>query len=285
MPIDPVAGEPVPIAGVPGLRSSGDLDAGFASDDPAALRLAYEAHGTVIFSFCRRSLGSDLAADVTQEVFVTAWRNRDRYDQQKGTLRSWLFGIARYKVLGAVRSRPPLHAVHDPAEEQERIDRSDIDRLADRLVLEEAMAGLSDRAREMLRLTYVEDLTAHLARAHDSVGRRVRVELDMPAATLNLNAAIPCALILNELVTNAFKHAFASWARPDDCVVTIGWRDAGASWHLTVSDNGPGLPAGADVAQPRTLGLRLVHMLARQLRGTVSYRSAPGCSACLEFPK
>ncbi len=171
MPIDPAAGGVQPIAAVAGGSPVTDPDAGFASDDPAYLRLAYEAHGTVIFSFCRRALGHDLAADVTQEVFVTAWRNRARYDQQKGTLRSWLFGIARYKVLGAVRSRPPLHAVHDPAEEQERIDRSDIDRLADRLVLEEAMAGLSDRAREMLRLTYVEDLT------HNQIAERTKLPL------------------------------------------------------------------------------------------------------------
>jgi len=136
-----------------------DLDAAFASDDPALLRMAYDAHGTVIFSFCRRSLGSDLAADVTQEVFVTAWRNRARFDTTKGTLRSWLFGIARFKVLGALRGRPPLHAVHDPADEAERIERSDVDRLADRLVLDGAMAALPERTREILHLAYVEDLT------------------------------------------------------------------------------------------------------------------------------
>jgi RNA polymerase sigma-70 factor (ECF subfamily) len=147
------------------------LDARFASDDPALLRVAYDAHGPVIFSFCRRSLGSDVASDVTQEVFVTAWRNRARFDPAKGTLRSWLFGIARFKVLGELRRRPPLHAVGDPAEERERIDRSDVDRLADRLVLEDAMAGLSDRSRELLRLAYVEDLT------HTQIAERTKLPL------------------------------------------------------------------------------------------------------------
>lgn len=148
-----------------------DLEAGFASDDPAFLRLAYDAHGSVIFSFCRRSLGNDLASDVTQEVFVAAWRNRGRYDPRKGTLRSWLFGIARYKVLNALRGRPPLHAVHDVDEERVRVDPSDVDRLADRLVLEEAMAGLSDRAREILHLAYAEDLT------HQQIAERTRLPL------------------------------------------------------------------------------------------------------------
>lgn len=159
MPADPAAGGAQPIDGRMPERAVSDLDTRFASDDPAQLRLAYDAHGPVIFSFCRRSLGSDVASDVTQEVFVTAWRNRARFDPAKGTLRSWLFGIARYKVLGELRTRPPLHAVGDPAEERERIDRTEVDRLADRLVLEDAMVALPDRAREMLRLAYVEDLT------------------------------------------------------------------------------------------------------------------------------
>lgn len=167
MPGDPA------VAG-PDASLAPDLDARFAADDPAALRLAYEAHGSVIFSFCRRAVGDDLAADVTQEVFVTAWRSRARYDQHKGTLRSWLFGIARFKVLGALRGRPPLHAVHEPDDEgpaSGRTDRTDLDRLADRLVLEDAMSGFSERVREVLHLAFVEDLT------HAQIAERTRLPL------------------------------------------------------------------------------------------------------------
>lgn len=148
-----------------------DLGARFASDGPDVLRAAYEAHGTVIFSFCRRSLGDDQAADVTQEVFVTAWRIRDRFDPARGTLRSWLFGIARFKVLGALRGRPPLHAVHDDQTEDVRPGPSDVDQLADRLVLTEAMAGFSSRVREVLHLAYVEDLT------HAQIAERTRLPI------------------------------------------------------------------------------------------------------------
>ena len=171
MPFDRAAGEAKRFTAVSDGQLASDLDGGFASDDPAYLRLAYEAHGTVIFSFCRRALGADLAADATQEVFVAAWRNRARFDPKKGTLRSWLFGIARFKVLNALRGRPPLHSVHQPDGEPERADRSDVDRLADRLVLEDAMAGFSDRVREVLRLAYVEDLT------HIQIAERTRLPL------------------------------------------------------------------------------------------------------------
>ena len=133
-----MATDPAPDRTVAGGRQpAADVDARFAADEPDALRLAYDAHGTVIFSFCRRSLGADQAADMTQEVFVTAWKVRARFDPTKGTLRSWLFGIARFKVLGALRGRPPLHAVSSDASERDHptVAATDVDRLADRLVL------------------------------------------------------------------------------------------------------------------------------------------------------
>lgn len=148
-----------------------EVDARFAADEPGALRLAYDAHGSAIFSFCRRALGPDLAADVTQEVFVTAWKVRARFDPERGTLRSWLFGIARFKVLGALRGRPPLHAVGPDQPERERSAPSDVDRLADRLVLADAMEGFSDRVRQVLHLAYVDDLT------HAQIAERTRLPL------------------------------------------------------------------------------------------------------------
>lgn len=174
MPPDPASGRPAADQATT-VTAHLDLDRRFAADDPGALRLAYEAHGTVIFSFCRKAVGPDLAADVTQEVFVTAWKVRERFDPARGTLRSWLFGIARFKVLGALRGRPPLHAVStdEPGRELPAATSSttEVDRLADRLVLAEAMAGLSDRVREVLHLAYVEDLT------HAQIAERTRLPL------------------------------------------------------------------------------------------------------------
>ena len=97
------------------------------------LRLAYEAHGPVVFSFCRRALDADRAADATQEVFTSAWRNRAGYDPAKGSLRGWLLGIARYKVLGMLRRPHPT-----PVEVQEEVDAAsagEVDRMADRVVV------------------------------------------------------------------------------------------------------------------------------------------------------
>ena len=55
-------------------------DERFAAGDAAALRAAYDAHGALVFNLCRRVVGADHAADVAQEVWVAAWRSRDRFD-------------------------------------------------------------------------------------------------------------------------------------------------------------------------------------------------------------
>jgi RNA polymerase sigma-70 factor (ECF subfamily) len=154
-----------------GADAADDLDARFAADDPSALRDAYDSHGAAIFSFCRRSLGEDQAADVTQEVFVTAWKVRDRFDPTKGTLRSWLFGIGRYKVLNALRGRPPLQAVALDLADLERPGPPEVERLADQMVLADAVAGFPTRVREVLHLAYVEDLT------HVEIAERTAVPL------------------------------------------------------------------------------------------------------------
>ncbi len=79
--------------------------------DPEALRLAYDQFGTLVFTYCARSLvDRDAAADCAQETFVSAWKSRDGFDPARGSLSAWLLGIARYRVLDAYRraARTPL---------------------------------------------------------------------------------------------------------------------------------------------------------------------------------
>jgi RNA polymerase sigma-70 factor (ECF subfamily) len=133
------------------------VEAAFATGSQDVLRLAYEAHGPVVFGFCRRALDADRAADATQEVFTSAWRNRAGYDPAKGSLRGWLLGIARYKVLGVLRRPHPT-----PVEVQEEVDvtsAGEVDRMADRMVVARALTELPERARRHLLLAYVDGLS------------------------------------------------------------------------------------------------------------------------------
>ena len=131
---------------------------------------------------------------------------------------------------------------------------------------------------------YVDRLTTHLLRANGARGRPVRLDLDVPPAPLDLNTAIPCGLIINELVTNALKHAFPADS-PEAPVISVGWEDAGQQWRLRVEDNGAGASQGLDFTQPNTLGLGLVQMLVRQLRGTVRVEPGAGCRLIVDVPK
>lgn len=135
-------------------------DESFTAGGDSALRLAYEAHGSLVYGFCRRVVGDDLAADVTQEVFVAAWKSRSRFDASSGSLAGWLLGVAKHKAFDALRrsGRQPATVSDDAAPEPGGEDPS-VEALADRLLLHAAVEELPERAREVMRLAYFADLT------------------------------------------------------------------------------------------------------------------------------
>jgi len=121
---------------------------------------------------------------------------------------------------------------------------------------------------------YVASLMQSIWSAHGVVGARVKLHLEVEPVAVAVATAVPCGLILNELASNALKHAFPS----DGGEVTVGLSREPATGRLRlwVRDNGVGLPADLDWRHARSLGLRLVQMLARQLEGTVETGSGPG---------
>jgi RNA polymerase sigma factor (sigma-70 family) len=136
-----------------------DLDTEFSDGPHDALQRAYERHGSLIYTFCRRSVGPDQAKDVTQEVFITAWRMRHRFDPQRGSLAGWLIGIAKNKVREALRRRQ-LHLINDDhAPSVGLISPDDVDQLADRMMLAEALDQLPQRAQLLITMAFQEELT------------------------------------------------------------------------------------------------------------------------------
>lgn len=141
-----------------------DLEAAFRRGDDDALRRAYEEHGSTVYSLCLRRLDRETAGETTQEVFLAAWRSHERFDPAKGSLIAWLVAIAKNKIIDALRKRgrrPDAVPMEDPSimAAPDVDDHDDVDRLAERMLLAEAMENLSDRARNVMELAFFEDLT------------------------------------------------------------------------------------------------------------------------------
>jgi PAS domain S-box-containing protein len=105
--------------------------------------------------------------------------------------------------------------------------------------------------------------------------------LDVEPITLNLETAIPCGLIVNEIVTNAFKHAFPQ-GRSGEIRIRL-FADAEQRLHLQLTDNGVGIPSDLDWENSPSLGLRLVRILAQQLKATLGFKGNAGTTVELVF--
>lgn len=130
---------------------------------------------------------------------------------------------------------------------------------------------------------YTQNLLNYLWRAHGDAAATVRLILNLQPVALTVEKAIPSGLILNELVSNALKHAFPN--QPDREVSISLFSEQQDHVHLRVSDNGIGLPTNLNWQQTATLGLRLVQMLTEQLAGTLEVCSAGGTAVTLRFAR
>ena len=111
----------------------------------------------------------------------------------------------------------------------------------------------------------------------------VQLKSDLEPIIMSIDLAVPCGLILNELISNALKHGFAN-ARQGEITVAL-LADSDGKCLLRVDDNGAGIPSNFDVNTKKSLGLRLVRSLTRQIRGSFELvRTEPGTSARVQFP-
>jgi two-component sensor histidine kinase len=139
------------------------------------------------------------------------------------------------------------------------------DRVRSMALVHEKLYNSHDLARVELG-EYTRSLMSDLLQAHAALASKVRLRIEQDAVFVPVDVAIPCGLILNELATNALKHAFHERAEGEIAIETKRLDDGRI--RVVFSDDGRGLPPELDWRSADTLGLRLIRMLADQLGGT-----------------
>ncbi len=149
-------------------------------------------------------------------------------------------------------------------------------------LVHEKLCRAEDLASVELR-HYVEELATHLCSAWAVDTNSVHIHIDIEDIRLTVEKAVPCSLILNELISNAFKYAFAG--REEGELRVWCHRVFPGTVTMIVSDDGVGYHPAADGKHPRSLGLDLVDSLAEQLDARVSVKSGPGTEFAFSFPE
>ncbi len=157
-------------------------------------------------------------------------------------------------------------------------------------LLHETLYRSSDLSRIDVKV-YLEELAGSLTESFDT-GRDVQLAVRAEDVHLDIDKAISCGLIVNELVTNCFKHAFPTPIPGGSLgnghgpgkLVNIQVEHVGESeLELMVQDNGIGLPDEISVDRAQSLGLRLVNVLCSQLKGTLSISNISGTTYRIRF--
>nr|MBS0021403.1 HAMP domain-containing protein [Gammaproteobacteria bacterium] len=129
--------------------------------------------------------------------------------------------------------------------------------------------------------TYVNELTRNLQRSYGVESHRITLRIAVDAIRLNIDEAIPCGLLINELVSNAIKHAFPGGQRG---TISITFKSVQRQHVLSVHDNGSGPANAAVFSEGQSLGLQLVRALVKQLHGELHLEVEEGVQVTVTLP-
>jgi PAS domain S-box-containing protein len=128
---------------------------------------------------------------------------------------------------------------------------------------------------------YLGELSKLILRSQQTVLPNVNIIADCDPVNVGLEMAVPLGLIANELMSNAFIHAFRG--RKSGKLVLNLKRTGAQTALMSISDNGVGLPAELDIEQTKSMGLYIVKNLVRQIRATLSFHEATNGGSCFEI--
>ena len=128
---------------------------------------------------------------------------------------------------------------------------------------------------------YIKSLATDLGSAYGLGVRDIDLKIDVENIMLGIDTAIPCGVIVNELVANSLKHAFPG-DRPGE--ISVSFQAADGQYTMIFKDDGVGLPEDLDVSRPSSLGLTIVNALTGQLNGIIDLGRNGGTEIRIRFP-
>ncbi len=131
--------------------------------------------------------------------------------------------------------------------------------------------------------TYIKELVEAIHSTFTEYNEAVDLKFDMDEIEMDVDRVIPCGLLINELVVNAFKHAFKKDSKG---ILEVKLLSENGSIELSIADNGPGLPEGFDLGSESNLGSLLIDTFAKQLNAEINIKNAGvGSKFSFTFPK
>jgi len=131
---------------------------------------------------------------------------------------------------------------------------------------------------------YVRSLVKHLFNTYGSDPGKVDLKIQVENVALSLDLAIPCGLIVNEIISNALKYAFPPEYKKKGFISVSLRYHSESVLKLVIQDNGIGLPENFDIQKSKTLGLRLIHILTKnQLHGNLKVDTEHGTRYTIQF--
>ena len=127
---------------------------------------------------------------------------------------------------------------------------------------------------------YLRSMIVHLFRSYHINVNDIKLNIDLQDAVLDITKAIPCGLIVNELITNCLKHSFPEGKSGE---IYVKLSEKKGEHTLVVKDTGLGIPKDVDFRAPETLGLQVVSDLVDQLNGSIELKRGGGTTFKIKF--
>ncbi len=176
-----------------------------------------------------------------------------------------------------------LQARNIESDDTTRIFNDSINRIRAMALVHESLYRSSDIS-EIDFASYIRTISEEIFDNYASIDRRPEFRLDIDEIRLAVDQAIPCGLIVNELITNSLKYAFPAGSAPGRVMVSLKCCENDTA-SLMVADDGVGMPEGFSAAQSQTLGIELVMLLAKQIQGSWAIDRAGGTAWSITFPR